>query len=209
MRHTLIALLACIALDTFVSAGNPAAPPRLTVVDAERLVREHIYKTNPAMNPAAQFPLEELSGKEVFEKLHSQVFKVNAGHWQSASFLIHRGQVYELGKWFGGDGVLSLCLTELNDEPVLAYTYSWGSGIHRSHLAVCRVSGGKIQQSQPDFALRDKDMIVKSQDGKCTVFVGKTQLGTVELAQKDGKVEVDLKLAATLPDEISRKIWRP
>ncbi|MFF2093016.1 M56 family metallopeptidase [Paenibacillus sp. NPDC058174] len=55
----------------------------------------------------------------------------------AASFLLYEGVVYPLGEWFGGFGVTSMSLADLNGDGMseLYFTYSWGSGLHRSHAA--------------------------------------------------------------------------
>lgn len=54
-----------------------------------------------------------------------------------ASFLLYENSVYPLGEWFGGLGVTSMAIRDSDNDGLneLYYTYSWGSGIHRSHAA--------------------------------------------------------------------------
>lgn len=69
-------------------------------------------------------------------KSHSgyQVFKYNQS---CASFLLYEGEIYPLGEWFGGFGVVNLALADLNGDGLqeLYFTSSWGSGLHRSNAA--------------------------------------------------------------------------
>jgi beta-lactamase regulating signal transducer with metallopeptidase domain len=69
-------------------------------------------------------------------KSHSgyRVFKYNQS---CASFLLYEGEVYPLGEWFGGFGVVNLALADLNADGLqeLYFTTSSGSGLHRSHAA--------------------------------------------------------------------------
>lgn len=52
------------------------------------------------------------------------------------SFLLYDGEVYPLGEWFGGFGVTSFAVADLNEDgkTELYFTYSWGSGIPRSQV---------------------------------------------------------------------------
>ncbi|MDW7655734.1 MAG: M56 family metallopeptidase [Bacillota bacterium] len=54
------------------------------------------------------------------------------------SFLLADGQIYPLGTGFGGFGLtdLQLCDFDRNGQADLLYTYSWGSGIHRSEIGL-------------------------------------------------------------------------
>jgi len=54
-----------------------------------------------------------------------------------ATFLLYEGSIYPLGGYFGGFGVVSLAMADLNADglPELYFTSSWGSGLHRSNAA--------------------------------------------------------------------------
>lgn len=54
------------------------------------------------------------------------------------SFLLADGEVYILCNYWGGRGVTSALPWDYDGNGVmdLLYTYSWGSGIHRSHVSV-------------------------------------------------------------------------
>lgn len=63
-----------------------------------------------------------------------QIFKYNAS---CAPFLLYKDKVYPLGEWFGGLGVTSMAIADIDRDktPELYFTYSWGSGLHRSNAA--------------------------------------------------------------------------
>ncbi len=77
-----------------------------------------------------------------------------------ASFLLFEGKVYTLGEWFGGFGVTSMALADLNEDGLqeLYFTYSFGSGIHRSHIAYFDPVLKKVVPI--DYTHLDKDMTV-------------------------------------------------
>ncbi len=54
-----------------------------------------------------------------------------------ASFLLYEDKVYPLGIGFGGPGLTSMALADLNGDgkPELYFTFSFGSGLRRSHAA--------------------------------------------------------------------------
>ncbi|MBQ2954377.1 MAG: hypothetical protein IJE07_12670 [Clostridia bacterium] len=58
------------------------------------------------------------------------------------TLLVTQEGAYVLGMSFGGWGVTSAvpCDADDNGTPDLLFTYSWGSGIHRSHLAVLNLT---------------------------------------------------------------------
>ncbi|WMJ89195.1 M56 family metallopeptidase [Anaerocolumna sp. MB42-C2] len=54
-----------------------------------------------------------------------------------ASLLLYEDKIYPLGEWFGGYGLTSMSLFDLDGDqkPELYFTYSFGSGLHRSNAA--------------------------------------------------------------------------
>lgn len=63
-----------------------------------------------------------------------QIFKYSVS---CATFLLYDGEIYPLGAYFGGFGVVSLAMADLNTDGMqeLYFTSSWGSGLHRSNAA--------------------------------------------------------------------------
>ncbi len=77
-----------------------------------------------------------------------------------ASFLLYEGKVYPLGIWFGGYGLTSMSLADLNGDqkPELYFTYSFGSGLHRSNAAYFDPVAKKVVVF--DYTHLNKDMII-------------------------------------------------
>lgn len=71
---------------------------------------------------------------DVAEGMDCQIFKCNTS---CLSILMYNGDCYVLGLSFGGYGVVDMLLYDYTGDgvPELLYTYSWGSGIHRSCAA--------------------------------------------------------------------------
>jgi len=89
----------------------------------------------------------------------------------AASFLLYDNIVYPLGEWIGGMGVTSLALADLNrdDEPEMYFTYSFGSGIHRSHAAYFDPATKQVVNL--DYMHLNKDMlVVNNNDGSLSLF---------------------------------------
>ncbi|QHQ60402.1 hypothetical protein Ana3638_06125 [Anaerocolumna sedimenticola] len=86
-----------------------------------------------------------------------QVFKYNTS---CASFLLYEDKIYPLGEWFGGFGVTSMALGDLNGDrkPELYFTYSYGSGLHRSHVGY--FDPVEKQVVTVDYTRLDGDMLV-------------------------------------------------
>jgi len=169
------------------SCANPnqrpepvAQSPRVSLADATALVRAHLFTAKPTMNPAAEFPLKETTPAEVSERMRTQVFTVTAGIAQFQSFVIHSGQVSPLGRSFGGFGITSMVVTDLDGDgrPELAFAYSWGSGIHRSQVGIW--TAGTEWQDAP-IAVRDHDLVLVKSDDRCVHAYYGSFYGSVSL----------------------------
>lgn len=75
----------------------------------------------------------QVTPQEIADRYGFEIFKFDTS---CASFLLFEEEVYPLGVWFGGYGVTSFAVSDLNEDgdPELYFTYSWGSGIHRSQV---------------------------------------------------------------------------
>jgi heat shock protein HslJ len=197
---------------------GPTNAERISIAEAERLVRTMFLEENPDMNPAVEFPLTELTPDEVWQRLNAQVFQVNDGIYQFYTYLIKREEVVPLGIGLGGAGLTSMGVTDLdrNGSPELVYTYSFGSGIHRSHVGMYSADLPEPHSMDAKTAYRDGDWIVEKRDDQ-TVLVKTAPdsqgedtlyLGQVVFERQGDQVEFDIRLDANLPPAILERIWR-
>ena len=73
----------------------------------------------------------DITPQNVFKETGCQIFKNGK---TCESYLLCEGNLYTLGTGFGGLGIVDIVTCNFNDngKKGLLYTYSWGSGIHRS-----------------------------------------------------------------------------
>ena len=73
----------------------------------------------------------DITPQEIGKDTGYRIFKFDTS---CASYLLYENEIYPLGAWFGGLGVVSMEATDLNQDgkAELYYTYSFGSGLHRS-----------------------------------------------------------------------------
>lgn len=90
-----------------------------------------------------------------------------------ASFLLYEGNIYPLGEWFGGFGVTSMALADMEGDgvPELYFTYSWGSGLHRSHAAYFNPAAKQIVTFAYTHPNGDM-MITSNNDGRLSLYAG-------------------------------------
>jgi LysM repeat protein len=155
-----------------------AAGERISVQRAQELVRGHIFSTQPEMNPSAVFPLAEITSDAVWEALGAQIFKVTGDVMLNEAFVIRNGQVTPVGESFGGSGVTSFVLAELDGAapPELIYVYDFGSGIHRSTFGIYRVSPEGVRAYEASEFNYQGELALEVRDGAAVVS-GKPEAG--------------------------------
>lgn len=109
-----------------------------------------------------------ITPQSISENSEYSIFKYDKS---AASFLLYKGVVYPLGEWFGGLGVISMALADLDNDgdSELYFTYSWGSGLHRSHAAYFNPSTKQIVTLP--YTNMNKDMtLVDHGDGSLSLY---------------------------------------
>jgi hypothetical protein len=206
-----------------------AKAQRIAMEKAQTLVGSYIMSTTPAMSPF-HFTLKELGDDEVWNRLSAQIFQVTNEFRQYETYLIKDGKVYPLGEAFGGWGVMSFCVANVRDvgipySPKLIYSYSFGSGLHRSHVAFWWEQDGAPQEVKVPFAYRG-DMFVKAivdtrteairehimievgdYQQKINKWTTKATLGELFLTKKDDKTTVDVDFSGKLPEDIKKDLY--
>lgn len=191
---------------------------RISTAEAESLVRTMLLKDIPNLNPAADFPLTELTTDEVWQRLRAQVFQVNDGNHMFNTYLIKNKETVPLGTGVGGMGLTSMCVADLDQDgnPELVYTYSWGSGIHRCQVAIYSANLPAPYSLDARIAYGGNDWMVEKQDDQ-TVFMkiepdqqgeGSLRIGQLVLERQGDQVALDIRLYDDLPPDALWQIWR-
>lgn len=162
------AVLVAVIPSNASRGDEPRKPSPLSVADAEPLIRKFIRKEIPDLNPATQFKIEEIKVDQLWDKLQIQLFlvRLTAGgsEFNSDMLVCHKGELRHFVTTVGGYGLMSGVVV----DDAFFYTYSFGSGIHRSHV-------GKLTVVKDDLRIRetggfiDRDLFVKKTDGKLAV----------------------------------------
>ena len=121
--------------------------------------------------------------QEIAERYGLYIFKFDRS---CASFLLYADEVYPLGSWFGGCGVGSFAVADINGDGQweLFFTYSWGSGVHHSQAAYFDTANLQVNVFQDmDF---EEELVLKVEDGALFIYT----------ADCDIKSFTDMKLYA-------------
>lgn len=125
------------------------------------------------------------------------IYKYNSS---TASFLMFDNDVYLLGEFFGGYGITSMALADLDEDSQYEFyfTFSWGSGIHRSQIGYFNPATKKVFVF--DYSLLSKDMMLTTnEDGE--LLVNEADI------ENDGVSFVDFTIKSTklIGDIISKR----
>lgn len=108
-------------------------------------VRAFAFASNPQLNPLTRFDIRLEPIRGLWEALQIQVAEVWCGlegqQVNPFACVIYHGAVKVLGSSFGGYGLMSGLL----QGEGFYFTYSWGSGIHRSHLGKLQIVNGEVK----------------------------------------------------------------
>ena len=109
------------------------------------LVREQAFLAQPDLNPATIFKVEEYDVKNLWENLGVQLLLVRYMSAKGEPFnetlmAYHDRKLTPFGHAAGGHGLMSTVMVGKH----LYYTFSWGSGLHRSQIGRLSVDGAGL-----------------------------------------------------------------
>jgi hypothetical protein len=211
-------VLAVLLSTAACSQQETTNAERISTAEAEILVRAMFLKDVPALNPAVEFSLTELTTDEVWQRLRAQVFQVNDGYNMFNTYLIKNKEIVPLGTGVGGMGLTSMCVADLDQDgnPELVYTYSWGSGIHQCRVAMYSADLPAPYSLEARIVYDGNDWTVEKQDDQ-TVFVeidrvrrgeDSLRIGQLVLERQGDQVALDIRLYDDLPPGALWQIWR-
>ena len=141
-------LLALVLLHLISCASTPNAP--VTPEKFHGIASAHVLAQNPDLAPSTFFKVKEFEVDGLWEAMSLQLFVVGCmtsptDEWtfREDLFIYHRGEVIPFAIHFGGFGLTSASVHDGD----LFYTYSWGSGIHRSHIGRVSLKSGQLEIS--------------------------------------------------------------
>lgn len=104
---------------------------------------------------------------EITEKYGMTIYKYNKS---CASVLFYDGEYYTLGTFFGGFGADSFAIADLNGDDCeeLYFTFSWGSGIHRSQIGCFDTAEKQILEY--GFSNYFSEMVLTAEDNRLLVY---------------------------------------
>lgn len=105
---------------------------------ASQAIMEYYQAQLPDLSRRIKFPVEEITNDDIWQYLTIQVFRVTGDIYENETFIFNNDTLIQMGTAFGGSGVTDMVLSDLDQDTLaeLFFTYSFGSGIHRTRFAV-------------------------------------------------------------------------
>lgn len=206
--------------DWYAPLGEAPLPPG----KIEGMIADLLREEHPDLAADFEPVLQEMSMQgEKLKKLSARVFRVTEGPFENETFIItYNGIVLPMGTATGGQGVSSMALSDLDrdGQAELYFSYSFGSGVHQSHLGVYvpAYDPQKIYEAKTYF-LGDL-MLFSEQKNHVGVRIVEPDpetktanpqelLGQLHLEKVDLSPVLKLELVEGLPEEIRDSIIQP
>jgi len=115
------------ALDTL------APESQLTITSSDTQVSDFLEKNTGFTTAYEADKCYNITPDFVVDNSDFTIFKYGSS---TESFIMYDGKIYSIGICSGGLGITSTALADLNKDGTyeLYYTFSYGSGLHRSHV---------------------------------------------------------------------------
>lgn len=186
---------------------------------AEEMIRDYLCDQKPNLSSDVHLPLIKVPLEEGSETLPIQIFRVTDGPFARETFLISGETVLRLGTAFGGQGVTSIRVSDLDRDgsAELLFAYSFGSGIHQSWIGMYAPAYGddRIYETETaylgDVGLVKEDVssvavkVVESDDETATLRYLDT-LGHLAIQQHENQIRLVLQVAEGLPEELRQNL---
>lgn len=169
-----------LSKDSFFRAGMALPSGSPDAAQIAQSVRAFAFASNPGLNPSAQFEIRLAPVRGLWETMQIQVANVRCLSADGQLFnqfacVLRGGALQTLGRSVGGHGLMS----GLVRDDTFYFTYSWGSGVHRSHVGKLQIvnSEAKFWDSGALFGgLLFRDVFVSRRpDGEIALFKGSFQ----------------------------------
>jgi hypothetical protein len=129
---------------------------------------------NIIMSSKEMDAFHDITPENVFKETGCQIFKNGS---TCESYLLCEGNLYTLGIGFGGFGIVHIETCDFDDDNKkdLIYTYSWGSGIHRSsfgYFDLSKKSEGEIDIDSAELSgfIQEELVLEKVSDTQFQVY---------------------------------------
>lgn len=139
------------ALETLASTSE------MSITSSKTQVSEFVKKNKDFTSSYNSDECYNITPSFITDNSDFSIFKYNKS---TESFIMYDGEIYNIGVCFGGYGITSMALADLDkdNQYELYYTFSWGSGLHRSQIGYFNPTSKEVTIF--DYSLLDYDMML-------------------------------------------------
>ena len=115
-------------------------------------------KLNDVGNTLENYTISDITPENIKDEIGCQIFKDNSTY---ETYVIYKGELFRIGFGFGGMGVVMVTTCDFKEDGQkdLIYTFSFGSGLHRSHIGVFDLS--EKQETWLDYRQTNEDIVLQ------------------------------------------------
>ncbi len=178
--------------DLLEKTNNSDSIDTFGLIPTESGVDEFIAQYDVPQNEYENDELYNITPQEITDKYGFRIFKYSQN---CETFLEYNGNVYILGKGFGGNGTTSFAVTDLNNDGNIEiyFTYSWGSGMHHSQVGYFDTA--TLKEIDFDYSGWD-DMILTVNNGNLEAYTADWNIKNfvyIEATPKDKVGEISVE----------------
>jgi hypothetical protein len=118
-----------VTLEVVASSAGVGQPVRRTAEQAGEMISAHLLKQKPGLMEVPALAFEEVPDERVWEELQGQVFRVTEGIFKNESFLLRRDSIIQIGEAIGGQGLLSMGVSDLDQDGQAELLFTYGAGL--------------------------------------------------------------------------------
>lgn len=202
---TALTFSACSTASNSDSASLDVIAPKLemTITSSKTQVSEFVSQNEDFTTGYPEDECFNITPSFISDNSDFAIYKYNKS---DESFIMYDGDIYSIGRCLGGFGITSMALADINkdNQYELYYTFSWGSGIHRSQIGYFNPADKEVTILDYSFYFSDMMLTVNEVGDLCvngTVFDSYSSvdfslkpqsfLGTIVLER--GKITFDNK----------------
>ena len=160
-------LIACATTPGNKALDTCAPESEITITSTQTLVSEAEAKNKDYTSHYDADICYNITPDFITNNSELSIFKYEKSN---ASFLMYDDELYLLDDHMGGYGITSMALADLNKDAQyeLYFTFSWGSGIHRSQIGYFNSSTKKVTIFDDSIFFSDT-MLTMDTDGNLYV----------------------------------------
>lgn len=167
LSRTILCLLFCSLITLSACSANTAsehealdtlaAESEMTITSSDTQVAVFTAKNKDFITEYEADECYNITPGFIADNSDYAVFKYSKS---TQSFIMYDDEVYSIGVCFGGFGITSMALADLDGDGgyELYYTFSWGSGLHRSQIGYFNPADKEIHVF--DYSLPGSDMML-------------------------------------------------